>query len=154
MIKNKWRSGRKPSHTFVMLQHRIIDSANFHALSGKAVKLLLDIARQYNGNNNGDLQAAWTLMSKCGWRSKETLHNAIKELLHFGMIEKTRQGSLNQCSLYALSWCAIDECKGKLEIAPTRLPSNLWMIPKGVFAATALKKSQHDMESNKSDKRI
>jgi hypothetical protein len=46
--------------------------------------------------------------------------------LAHGFIEQTRQGGKNQCSLYAVTWLAIDECNGKLDVNPTRAASNLW----------------------------
>lgn len=90
------------------------------------MKLLVDAAKQYNGSNNGDLHAAWSILSGQGWRSKGTLSRAIKELIDKGFIELTRQGGKNRCSLYAITWKPIDECKGKLDVKETRVASNLW----------------------------
>ncbi len=92
--------------------------------------LLNDLGLQYRGANNGDLTAAWKIMQARGWRSRDTLGRALAELLHFGMIEKTRQGGLNRCGLYALTWHAIDECRGKLDCPPTHTGSGLWQTPK------------------------
>ena len=90
------------------------------------MKLLIDVAKQYNGSNNGDLHAAWSILSGQGWHSKGTLSRAIKELIDKGFIELTRQGGKNRCSLYAVTWRSIDECKGKLDVRETRVASNLW----------------------------
>ncbi|MGN6728468.1 MAG: hypothetical protein ACTHJG_01400 [Rhodanobacteraceae bacterium] len=92
----------------------------------RAVKLLCDLGAQYRGNNNGDLSAAWRIMQPRGWKSRATLDEAEKDLVRAGMIELTRQGGLNRCNLYALTWHAIDECGGKLDVPPTRVPSGLW----------------------------
>jgi hypothetical protein len=54
------------------------------------------------------------------------VHKALAELLALGFIEQTRQGGKNQCSLYAVTWLAIDECNGKLYVKPTNVASNLW----------------------------
>ena len=43
-----------------------------------------------------------------------------------GLIEQTRQGGLHAAGLYAITWQAIDECHGKLDVAATRVPSNKW----------------------------
>lgn len=101
-------------------------SPNYRELSAHAVKLLNDLGLQFRGANNGDLSAAWKLMQPRGWRSRDTLGRALAELLHFGLIEKTRQGGLNHCSLYALTWLAIDECKGKLDVSATAVASGKW----------------------------
>jgi hypothetical protein len=112
------------------IPHAVLDSPNYRALSAQAIKLLIDLGRQFLGGNNGDLAAAWTMMVKRGWKSRDTLGRALAELLHFGMIEKTRQGGLNRCSLYALTWQPIDDCRGKLDVSATVLASRLWKIPK------------------------
>jgi hypothetical protein len=54
------------------------------------------------------------------------LARRLKELVHFGLIEMTRQGGLNRCSLYALTWRPIDDCKGKLDCAATKNASGKW----------------------------
>jgi hypothetical protein len=66
-------------------------------------------------------------MQKRGWKSKATLDKAIKELVKENLIILSRQGHFrkpfDRCSLYAITWKAIDECPGKeLELGPTRIP--------------------------------
>lgn len=95
-------------------------------LSHKAAHLLDNLAAQYNGVNNGDLSAAPKIMTLFGWTSQGSIHSALVELLALGFIEQTRQGGKNRCSLYALTWQAIDDCSGKLDVLPTRVASNLW----------------------------
>lgn len=95
-------------------------------LSHKAAHLLDNLAAQYNGTNNGDLSAAPKIMQLFGWKSRGSINDALIELLALGFIELTRQGGRNQCNLYALTWLPIDECKGKLDVSPTRVQSNLW----------------------------
>lgn len=121
--------GRKDEGGYFSLPHAVMESSNFRALSAHAVKLLVNIGGQFKGANNGDLSAAWKVMHPRGWRSRDTLTRALAELLYFGLIEKTRQGGLNHCSLYALTWKAIDECKGKLDVLATRRPSSMWNTP-------------------------
>jgi hypothetical protein len=112
---------------FVMLQKRVLESAEYARLSSKGVKLLVDVLAQYNGRNNGDLCLALGIMKKRGWRSSSTLHDAKNELIKGGWIELTRQGGRNRCSLFAVSMYSIDECGGKHDRRPTTKPSNLWM---------------------------
>ena len=89
---------------------------------------MIDLFAQFKGSNNGDLAAAWKLMEKRGWRSKETLHRAKRELLEKGFIVTTRQGGRHVCSLFAVTWLAIDECSGKLDVAPTRVAPGYWKL--------------------------
>ena len=118
--------GRSEGGTYLSLPHRVMDTQKFKMLSSYAVKLLCDIGRQFNGRNNGDLCATWKVMSGCGWKSPGTLDRARKELRCSGFIELTRQGGRHLCNLYALTWWAIDDCNGKLDVRATRVPSGRW----------------------------
>lgn len=133
-IKHK---GRAESGTFTMIPHAVQDSQNWHACRGSAIKLLCDLARQYNGRNNGDLCACMTILKPLGWTSPETVHYALRELLHYGLIKLTRQGGLHAASLYALTWRAIDECEGKLECKATKVPPGDWREPKARYRRPA-----------------
>ena len=70
--------------------------------------MLFEFASQYRGFNNGDLQATWKLLRPNGWNSKGTYEKAVKELQKTGWIVKTRQGGLNRCSLYAITFLPIN----------------------------------------------
>lgn len=117
---------KKKGPPFVMFYHRLVDCPNYAHLSTKAVKLLLEVARQYNGKNNGDLSITLKLMKKYGWNSNDQLGKATKELVHYGFIELSRQGGRNQCNLFALTWQPIDECDGKHELSATAVAKNSW----------------------------
>lgn len=122
-------TGRRAGGSFLALPHSILGSPEYAALSAQAVKLLVDIAAQYRGANNGDLCATWKTMHKVGWRSRATLAYAKAESLAAGFIEKTRDGGLRFPCLYAITWRATDECGGKLQIPASRVPSHLWRRP-------------------------
>ncbi len=119
--------GRSEGGRFVALPHKCLEHKNFTRLTPKATKLFIDLSFQYNGYNNGDLTAAFTIMKKRGWKSKETLRLAIDELLHFGWIILTRIGGLNRNpNLYALTIHAIDDCNGKLDVSSTVTAPGNW----------------------------
>jgi len=120
-------TGKGGNASFLALQHRMLDHPRFLSLSGRAVKTLLYLAKQYRGNNNGDLQATWILARSAGFKSSANLRAALRELEEAGFIVRTRQGGRNVCNLYALTWLAIDDCKGKLDTPPTKVPSNEWL---------------------------
>lgn len=128
-MSEKARKSKAPP--FVMLRHEILDSSAWLRLSAHARCLLIELARQFRGCNNGDLCATFSVMHPRGIGSRGTLHSALRELLASGLIEQTRQGGKNRCSLYALTWEAIDDCRDgrgrpKLDVNPTRTPSNRW----------------------------
>lgn len=109
---------------FFNLPNALLNSPDFINLSAKAVKLLIDMGEQYNGRNNGDLCPSITLMKKRGWKSRDQLNKAKKELIERNWIEQTRQGGLNSGpNLYALTWQPIDECGGKIDTRPTTTAS-------------------------------
>jgi hypothetical protein len=113
--------------TFLPIPTRVLESVALANLSAYANKLLLDLCSQFKYGHNGDLSAAWTLMRKRGWKSKDTLNKALKELCASGLIVLTRQGGMHLCSLYALGWLAIDDCGGKISLRATARPLNDWM---------------------------
>lgn len=130
--KRKKFKGRKSEDSFFMLPHYIMRSQEFGFLSPWAAKLLLELAMQYNGFNNGDFSAAYSQLSKRGWNSPGTLSAAIKELRSNRWVTLTRQGGRNRCSLYALSWWSIDECGGKLDCSAEAVARNDWKKTKAV----------------------
>ena len=102
--------GNRVGEGFLALPYSVLNSPLFLTLTPHAVKLLLDVAAQYRGDNNGDLALAWKLMQPRGWRSEATLHKAKRELLDAGFFYETRKGRRpNVCSLFALTWPMLDK---------------------------------------------
>ena len=126
--KRRRITGRQTTNSFLSLPHHVLNHENFRCLSPRATKLAIDIAAQYRGHNNGDLSATLSLMRDRGWNSSDQLDKAKKELVGKDVIRVARQGGLNKCNLYALTWFPIDECKGKLDIASTRSAPVNWRI--------------------------
>ena len=124
--KRRRNMGRQTTQPFLSLPHNVLDHDSFRTLSPRATKLLIDIAAQYRGCNNGDLCAPLSVMRKRGWKSSDQLFKARKELLDRGLILTSRQGGLNKCSLFALTWFQIDDCKGKLDIQSTTVAPHNW----------------------------
>ena len=119
---------RRVSGSFLALPHRMLNSPEYCALSRNARALLVDIAAQYKGLNNGDLSAEWSSMRRRGWPSKTTLHKARKELVETGFIVVTRRhGRLTKLpTCYAITWQAIDATNNTVEIPPSPRALNLW----------------------------
>jgi hypothetical protein len=119
------RSRSRVDGPFLALPHYYFRTPEFAALSGRAVKLLLEIGLQYTGSNNGDLAATHSMMRLRGFKSADQLRKARDELVNTGWIMVTRQGGRHAPSLYALTFHNIDRCKAKLDIGagPAR---HLW----------------------------
>lgn len=103
------QKGRKEEGSFIALPHALINSVNYSMLSHTAAHMLICIAAQYYGKNNGYLKATKGIMDRYGWKSSDTRVSAIKELIHYGFIVKNFQGYEGVPSLYAITWQPIDE---------------------------------------------
>ena len=127
--------GRKESGRFVGLPFCVLKSNDYIDLSYKSKALLIDLALQYNGKNNGDLTAAFAILKKRGWVREATIFSAVQELILANLIIRTREGKFqnphSRCALYALAWQPIDEYLGKdLEIGPTITPPRKFSLEK------------------------
>jgi hypothetical protein len=123
----------------------VVNSEEWANLSAHAVKLLLEVYRHYNGYNNGNLSMPWSELKQRGWRSSATADKAKDELLGAGFLIQTRQGGKNLCSLFAVSFKAIDECLDKTGrskcdagIKPTPTAPGGWQKKTPVQAANQL----------------
>jgi hypothetical protein len=112
------RDPGRDGEQFIPMPMVTLRSERFSALSPKAVKLLLDIAAQWNGLNNGDLSATLSVLKNRGWGSATTLARALDELLVAGFIARTRFGNRHRCALFGLTWLALsrsDKLQNKLD---------------------------------------
>jgi hypothetical protein len=119
-------TGRGKGPPFLKLLHHVVASPQFGALKGSALKMLIDLACQFNGKNNGDLSPA--LLRKSGrWKSEAKINFAIAYLLQHYWLVKTKQGGMGiGCNLYAVTWWPIDACDGKHDQPAEQSASNLW----------------------------
>jgi len=143
----KENAEKRGSGQFTSIRTDVLRSEAWANTSSWGTRLIMDLAAQYRGNNNGDLCMAWSVMKKRGWKSKDTLNRAKKELLSKKWIEVTRQGARKVASLYALTFWAIDQCSGKLDphICPRNKPKDTWKIgntPPNISEERAKEKSR------------
>ena len=126
MARNSRRSVKDAPGGYAGIPRIVIESDDFKRLSKAAKVLLLLMAYQFRGANNGDLSAAPALLKDWGISSKTTTQKAVQELIERNLIIRTREGRFlnpgGRCALYALTWKPIDECQGKIEVSPTRTP--------------------------------
>lgn len=89
-------------------------------LSPHGAKLLLDLLALLNPNaiGNGDLSLSPKTMAVRGWSGRATLHATVSELLEYGIIVLTHQGSRLDCCLFALTLYPMDCDLRKVEVGP------------------------------------
>ena len=117
----------------------VLRSPNYVKLSAWSTKLIYDLAEQYVGDNNGNLCATWVFMRDRGWKSKDTLNNAIHELRYYELIVQTQFGGLNTPSLYAFPWLKIDKAKKETGLRIGEKPKG-WQTEKMLYSKVSTQK--------------
>ena len=110
-MSRKYKKNRRDPGRFIAIPIPVLESESYRKLGSSARALLLDVASQYKGDNNGRLLAGYTFMSKeRGWRSSHTLHRAKKELLAAEtLVLETRMGMRpNRSAWFACTWWPYD----------------------------------------------
>lgn len=119
----------KTTKSFAGIPRYIVDSNSFKSLSGNEVKLLVLMARFYNGKNNGDISVTFSIMKEW-FNSNTTMYKARDGLYEKGFIVVNAYGGRSAegkklPNLYALTWASINDLKpGKWEMRFTHYPAN------------------------------
>lgn len=110
---------RSRSERYAMLPRSVLESEAWRTLPYFAMAVLVAIAAQYNGQNNGDLALSWAMAQRFGIRSHNHHVAALRLLLERGLIEKTLQGGMRPLgpTLYAVTWHPIDRREGGYDFA-------------------------------------
>lgn len=103
-MSNTTRTGRRRTPPFVMLDHRILDSPAWVDLGGTAAKLLLLMARLYNGSNNGELFLAERAAAEAIGVRRGAAAAAFDDLEAHGFIRATKRGAFSVKVKLATSW--------------------------------------------------
>lgn len=112
MRRRKKATGRVEG-PFLALPWDVLDSPAYSRLSGSAVRLLLELGRQYVRDNNGRLLTSMAHLGKRGWNSAATVTKAVRELEEAGFIHQTVKGHRpNKASWWALTWQTLDRIEG------------------------------------------
>lgn len=118
--RSSWNKSKdkRDGQTFLPLPHVVLTSPGYRQASHVARSLLVDIAMQYSGHNNGKLVACSKYLLPLGWKSEDTITRARRELVDCGLLVETRKGGPpNRAGWYALSWLDLDQAEG-LDIDP------------------------------------
>lgn len=108
-----YKTSSREAGGFLAIPHAVIDSTAFRSLSSHARALLIDVARQYNGRNNGWLVASRSHMAPLGWNSSDMLTKCTRELLQARLLHLTVMGRRpNRAAWYAVTWQKLDPNTG------------------------------------------
>lgn len=97
----------------MLFTHDVIDSAAYRQLGYASRALLVDLARQYTGTNNGRIVACNKYLKPLGWNSHATVTKSLRELQDSGLLIQTRLGMRpNRAAWFALAWYQLDASQG------------------------------------------
>lgn len=114
----KASKAKRDGDRYIALPHVVINSPSYRALGYPARALLIDIARQYTGTNNGRLVACAKYLKPLGWNSNDTVSRALSELKASSLLIETRMGMRpNRAAWFALGWYQLDASDG-MDIDP------------------------------------
>ena len=108
----------RSSSVFVMAFWAIFDHPDYLSLSKTSRAFLWEVARQYNGYNNGNISIAVGIMGPRGW-DKKTIQRCRDELVAKNWLSITRlPRAKREPILYRLTWIDLDRWDGKPTLDP------------------------------------
>lgn len=111
--KKRYGSSSRDAGGFVPVPWMVLDSPAYQSLSHPAKALLMEIARQFHGDDNGRMIVTLAYLKPRGWSSYDTILRAKTELIDAGFIYETVKGHRpNRASWYALTWLSLDKLDG------------------------------------------
>lgn len=114
------QKGRSKTGSFVMLQRFMMDSAAWRDLTPAARAIYLEVAKLYNGRNNGHLALSVRDAADRCRVNKDTAAKALASLQHHGFIECVTVGGFSRKVRHATEWrLAIERCD-KTQALPTK----------------------------------
>ena len=127
--KFKNNRDKRDGKQFVLLPRVVLESPGYRQAGHAARSMLIDIAMQYTGHNNGKLVACAKYVGPIGWNSNATVLRSVRELLACGLLIETRKGARpNKAAWFALSWLDLDQGQG-LDIDPKLYRRGDYMRP-------------------------
>ena len=109
----KHNGSKRDAGQFVAIPHMVLDSFAYRQLGYASRAMLVDLARQYTGTNNGRIVACNKYLKPKGWISHATITKCVNELLDSGLLLQTRLGMRpNRAAWFALAWYQLDAGAG------------------------------------------
>ena len=117
----KGRLGVTKAERYALIPADVLASPAVATLSPATFKVLIVLAAQYWGKNNGRITLPLSVAREYGIRSKDTLCRGLRELVERGVIVETHKGGLPPfgCSRYTLTWRDLDPDEASGKVLPT-----------------------------------
>lgn len=110
--KSRVDESREPGR-YIALTASVLNSQAYINLSHTAKALLIEVAMQRTGGNNGRLLLSMRHLASRGWHSADVVTRAKRELIDAGLIYQTVQGHRpNKASWFAVTWYSLDKLPG------------------------------------------
>jgi hypothetical protein len=117
------------SERFARIPISVLTCPAVTTLPHAVFRVLVCLASQYWGRNNGALALTERYARPFGFKGRDTLYRALHQLESRNLIICTRRGCKikNLFSLYALGWCDINSRDGKPLDAPESANNSQWL---------------------------
>ncbi|MGK2926496.1 MAG: hypothetical protein ACSLE2_12845 [Lysobacterales bacterium] len=118
------RPGRKKNGgRFAMLPLALLQHVCVRTLTHAAFRLLVLLAGEYNGRNNGALGITAGQAEKAGFSNQRTLYRSFRELEQRGLIVRTYPASRvpPRPTMWSITWQSVDDTDYS---TATHLPSH------------------------------
>ncbi len=126
------RSRDRSDETFAQIPVRVLISEAFKTMKPQHQMVLVALAAQYRGRNNGDLALTRKMARHFGIKCEKNRTHGLRELEVRGFIVKSNRENMRLSGLnksmpttWALTWRPIDYWEGK-ELAAVRVPPEGW----------------------------
>lgn len=114
--RKRYQNSSRDPGGFVAIPWSVLDSDAYKALSYAAQSLLIEVARQFHGDDNGRMLLSRKYLEKRGWpgaKSHSLIQRATTELIDAGLIFRTVEGQRpNKAAWFAVTWMSLDKLDG------------------------------------------
>lgn len=110
----KGRRGGESEH-FARIPVSVLESEACKTLEHAAFRILVILASQYRGSNNGTQALTPSFSQRFGTLGKNTVYRSLEQLVARNLLIETRPGlrMKNHFALYAIGWEPIDNYEGQ-----------------------------------------
>src|SRR5271170_5288770 len=132
------RRRRKKVGRFVMLEHQLMDSLAFRSLTGPALKLLLEVWKRHDGQNNGMISFGTREAAQLLCGNKNTAGRRFAELVEKGLLVVESKGAFSVKHRQATVWrLTMEQTMAGNRVVPATREYQRWRPGASTNGATA-----------------